>query len=216
MQGAAEDLKKAFKVASGIDCELIIGSSGKLTAQIMEGAPYDVFLAADMNYPKALYDADMTINKPAVYAIGKLVLYTSLKNARPSIAFLTKPQVKHVALSNPKTAPYGKAAKEALINMGLFEIVKDKLVYGESISQTNQFIESKAAEIGFTSLSTVINRVKLGSWTVLPDSLYTPIYQGITIIKHSDLRNKKSEQFKEFLFSPKGENILKEHGYSIL
>jgi molybdate transport system substrate-binding protein len=215
MQSAAEDLKKAFKSETGIDCDLIIGSSGKLTAQIMNGAPYDVFLAADMNYPQALFEANRTLTKPTVYAIGKLVLYSCKEDVKPSLDNLTNPAIKHIAISNPKTAPYGKAAKEVLINLGLFEQVEYKLVYGESISQTNQFIESKAAELGFTSLSTVLNRAKTGSWSVVLDSLYTPIYQGIALIKQTEIQNKKSEQFRDFLFSNNGKNILKKHGYSV-
>ena len=216
MQFAMNKLSDEFNRKTGISCELVISSSGKLTAQIKEGAPYDLFVSADLKYPNEVYQAGMADSTPVTYAYGKLVLFTSTDRI-PSIEGLKDKEVKHIALANPKTAPYGIAAREVLEHFNIYDQIKEKLVFGESISQTNQFIISGSAEVGFTSLSTVLSpkMKKKGQWILIPDIAYSPISQALVILKSNDSGIKWSKQFVDFLFSPEGQKILTDFGYSL-
>ena len=215
MQFAMKELAAQFSQQTGIDCDLVISSSGKLTAQIREGAPFDVLVAANMKYPKEVYDNGLALDRPRVYANGKLVLWSTTGGIEGSLSLLTSPVVKHIAVANPKTAPYGEAAIEVLQKSGILEKVRHKLVYGESIAQTNQFITTGAAEIGFTAKSVVLSpglRSK-GHWTDIDDSLYQTIEQGVVPIKTREDTAPIAEQFIEFLFSRSARQILNNFGY---
>lgn len=216
MQFASKELISVFEQDYNIDCEMVVSSSGKLTAQITEGAPYDVFLSADMRYPTVLFEKGLTVRAPQIYAFGKLVIWTNTKGLTPKLESLTLEQIRHIAIANPKTAPYGKAAAEVLQKLKLMEKIEDKLVYGESISQTNQFILSGVAEIGFTAkavmLSPNINGV--GLWEEVAEGRYTPIAQGVTLLKYRPKQQEAAKKFYEFLFSAKGKEILNKFGYS--
>ena len=214
MQFAIQAITKAFAEETNIKCEVIVSSSGKLTAQIKEGAPYDAFISADMKYPNQLYEDGFSHKPPKVYAKGKLVLWSMKKNIVPSIALLQSQDINHIALANPKTAPYGKAAMQILDFYKLTNLLEEKLVYGESISQTNQFINLQAAEIGFTAKSVVSSPIMKGKgqWIEMPDSVYTPIEQGIILLNES---KEDAKLFYEFLFSEKGQRILEIYGYEV-
>jgi molybdate transport system substrate-binding protein len=217
MQFAMLELSDAFTKETGIACETIISSSGKLTAQIKEGAPFDVFVSADMKYPKDLFENGFTTSKPNIYAYGKLVIWTMNKQLSPDFESFSKKQVKYIALANPKTAPYGYSAFEALNRKNIYNSVKDKLVFGESIAQTNQFITTYAAQIGFTSKSVVIS-TKLkdkGNWKEVDPDLYTPMAQGVVVLKNRNDQILQAEKFNDFLFSAKGKEILNKFGYSV-
>lgn len=210
-----EAIAKRFTEKYQIPCELIIGSSGKLTAQIVEGAPYDIFVAANMKYPEAVYNEGKTIGSPKVYAHGKLVLWSMSQDTPISINTLTEPHIRHIAIANPKTAPYGVAALEVLHYYGLFDKVENKLVYGESIAQTDQFITSKAAQIGFTAMSTVLSpQMKgKGNWMEVDTEQYTPISQGVVKLKREGMKVNGVQEFYDFLFSGEAKEILKDFGY---
>lgn len=208
MQFAMEALTKEFTKQYGINCQLVISSSGKLTAQIQSGAPYDVFVSADLKYPTELYQKGLTVKAPEVYATGTLVLWTTTNNITPTLLNLKNNRIKHIALANPKTAPYGKAAMEVLTPY--IKNLKHKFVYGESIAQVNQFVNTQVAQVGFTSLSVVLAQQK-GSWNSIPKDLYTPIKQGIVIIKQTNYLDKAT-LFYNFVFSKTGKEILKKHG----
>ncbi len=216
MQFAIKQLAKKFTEQTGIKCDLIISSSGKLTAQISEGAPFDIFVSADMNYPSKLYHTGHTIEKPKIYAYGKLVLWTMHPEISPSIEILTHSDIDHIAIANPKTAPYGLAALDVLKKKGIYEDVKDKLVYGESISQTNQFIASKSAKIGFTSKSVVLSStmVKKGAWKDIDTTSYSVIEQGVVMIKRLNGNHNSAKKFYKFLFSKNAKEILINLGYT--
>ncbi len=216
VQYPMEELSREFSQETGVRCDVIIGSSGKLTAQIKGGAPYDLFISADMKYPDQLYKAGLTTNKPRVYAFGRLVLW-SMTDIKPSIDLLDSSVVKHIAIANPETAPYGQAAVEALKYFRLYDKIRDKLVYGESISQTNQFIISKTADIGITAKSVVLSPEMKGqgSWTELDESSYTPITQGAVIINRHDKNAADAVIFYNFLFSDTAHAILKKYGYLV-
>lgn len=217
MQFAIQKLADKFSHQTGITCEFIVASSGKLTAQIQEGAPYDVFVAADTRYPKAVYDAGFSDDQPKIYAYGKLVIWSLDKTLQPSFETLLNSQIKHIALANPKTAPYGEAAINALQKKGLYEVLEKKLVYGESISQTNQFIVSGAAEIGFTALSVVkaLQTEKQGNWILVEESLYAPIEQAAVLINREGQVNEAAKAFYEYIFTEEAQEILLEFGYSV-
>ncbi|AWV97209.1 molybdate ABC transporter substrate-binding protein [Arcticibacterium luteifluviistationis] len=212
MQFAMDSLVKNFELKTGIPCQTVIGSSGKLTAQITAGAPYDIFVAANMKYPNALFEKGLTANKPKIYAHGKLVLWTLDANIKPSIDILNSQEINHIALANPDTAPYGTAAMEVLSFYKLNETLKNKLVFGESIAQTNSFIHSQSAEIGFTSLSTIKapKLVNKGAWIEIDTKFYKPIEQGIVLLKK---HNKDAQQFYDFLFTEEARQILTHFGY---
>lgn len=216
MQFAMDEISSTFTQETGIKCEIIISSSGKLTAQIKEGAPYDIFISADMKYPQELYNTNFTTSQPTVYAFGKLVLWSMLDSIKPSINLLLQKNIQHIASANPKTAPYGIATEEVLNHYKIFDTLKSKLVYGESIAQTNQFITTKATEIGFTAKSVVLSPIVKGkgNWIAIDENTYTPIKQGIVIIKNSPSSSEKKEIFYNFLFSKKGKEILNKFGYA--
>jgi molybdate transport system substrate-binding protein len=217
MQYPMKDLVKAFTENTGIECETVISSSGILTTQIREGAPFDIFVSADMKYPSELFKDGYTLSTPEIYAYGKLILWTLDKRLDPSLELLTSDSIRHIALANPKTAPYGMAAMEVLERTGIYEKVQNKLVYGESISQTSQFVVSGAAEIGFTAISVVLS-AKLedrGKWIEIDEKYYVPIAQGVVVLKNRKKSIHQAKLFHDFLFSEKGKEILDKFGYSV-
>lgn len=215
MQFAMKALSEDFTKKTGIHCELVFSSSGKLTAQIIEGAPYDLFVAANMKYPEAVYKSGLSTEKPKIYASGKIVLWSMTTGLNPSINVLKSDSVRYIALANPKTAPYGLAALEVLQHYDIEEKLKDKLVFGESIAQTNQFITSNAAGLGFTAMSVVLSpqMKNKGQWIEIPDQLYKPIEQGVVVIKNENLKN--SQLFYNYLFSEEARKLLEEYGYLV-
>ena len=215
MQFAMEALVDAFSEEYGITCEIIMSSSGKLTAQIQQGAPFDVFVSADMKYPNQLHENGFTQTPPQIYAYGQLILWTRNEQLRPSIELLQQATFKHLALANPKTAPYGQAAMEVLQYFQLSEKLADQLVYGESIAQTNQFITSGAAELGFTAKSVVLapKLKNKGNWIPLPTEAYQAIEQGVVLLKSDEKRKTRAQKFYHFLFSASAQEILSNFGY---
>ena len=217
MQFAMAALSTQFTKQTGIKTNLIISSSGKLTAQIKEGAPYDILVSADMKYPNEIQKFGLAAIPPKVYAQGKLVLWSMQKNTRPSIDLLSTDKIQHIALANPKTAPYGQAAIDILNHYGIYKSCQNKLVYGESIAQTNQFITSRAAEVGFTAKSVVLSqemKVK-GEWLDLDPATYTRIEQGIVRIKREHEVQEAAIAFYDFMFSKEAKKILTEFGYGV-
>ncbi len=216
MQFAINELVDNFSKTSGIECEIIISSSGKLTAQINEGAPFDVFVSANMKYPIDLFEKGLTLGKPKIYAHGKLVMWSMENKITPSIQLLENDEVKHIAVANPKTAPYGNAAIEVLNHFQILEKLEPKLVYGESIAQVNQFVNSQAAEVGFTSKSVVLSpkMSNKGKWVEIDETIHSPIAQGIVCLKNDSNKEKLALKFSDFLFSKKGKEILNTFGYS--
>lgn len=220
LQYAFDDIAAAFKQDSGIDIKPSYGASGKFATQIMNGAPFDVFLSADMEFPEKLYKAGFASSEPKPYAFGTLVLWTAkdkldLKNWQHQ---LSGPAVAKIAVANPKTAPYGREAIRALAFYKLDKTVESKLVYGESISQTTQFIQTQAADIGFTAKSVVIapELKKVGHWVEVPKSAYEPIAQGALVLKQADKNAPEAaKKFYNYLYSAKARAILEKFGYQL-
>jgi len=217
MQFTMEALIEAFSEETGIACRPVVSSSGKLTAQITEGAPYDILVSADLKYPAKLYQQGLTTGPPEIYAYGKLVLWRRYSNAAPTLELLMSDTIRHIAIANPRTAPYGIATLEFLKHEGLYGHVVNKLVYGESLAQANQFVLSGAADAGFTSKSVVLSKVMQGkaNWVELNPTSYDPIAQGIVLIKGQQRHVKHAAAFRDFLFSEKGKAILDKFGYTV-
>lgn len=214
---AIDDLIKEFnKTNQNTDVKVILGSSGKLTAQISHGAPYDIFMSANMKYPNRLYEDKTALNEPRVYALGSLALLSS-KNLELSkgIKLLSEKSIKRVAIANPKTAPYGRATLEAFKSASIFEDVKRKLIYGESISQTLSYTVT-ATDVGIVAKSSLYSKKmarfkKNVNWVEVDTKLYTPIEQGIVMLNDS----KDVKAFYDFILSKEAKRIFTDYGYLV-
>lgn len=206
-------IKEFNKKYPDINVRYILGSSGKLTAQIKNRAPYDIFLSANMKYPYSLFEDKIVIEEPKVYVKGRLILFSYKNRELKDLEILN--QVKKIAIANPKTAPYGKAAKEVLDNSKLFEKNEKKFIYAENISQTVQYIMT-AADVGFIAKSSIYSPKmskfkKEVNYIDIEPNLYTPIEQGVALISNT----KESSMFYEFLFSKEAKKIFKDFGYIV-
>jgi len=220
MQYTMEAVRDEFKKTDRTGIELIVGASGNLAQQIMQGAPFDIFLSADTSYPARLYENHFALEAPKVYAQGLLVLWTTKKNIHPGedLKILLNEEIKHIAIANPQIAPYGASAVFILKKYDLFERVKSKLVMGESITQSSQYIATQAADIGFTAKSIVLSdKTKdKGQWSELNKADYPPILQAVVLLKHAQLSNSAAaNRFYQFLFSEQAKNIFKKFGYLV-
>jgi molybdate transport system substrate-binding protein len=217
VQYAFEEIKDAFESQTGIGVKEVVGSSGKLAVQIENGASFDVFLSADTEYPQALHDKGLTYGEPKIYAYGALVLWTARTiDLSKGLALLADPSVNKIAIASPKTAPYGRQAVRAMEHEKIYEQVKHKLVYGESIAQVNQFIFSQAAEIGITAKSSVFapSMKGQGTWAEVDKNIYEPIAQGAVVLKHASENNvQDAQKFMDFIFSNDGRAVLEKYGY---
>ena len=184
-----------------IKIKFVTSSSGKLTAQILRGAPYDIFLSADMKYPNFLYSRGIGVYKPKVYANGKIILFSLKKVSLKDIS--------SIAISKPNLTPYGRAAVEFLKNSNLYSKLKDKIVYAPNIAAVLSYIKN-GVDVGIISKS-LIYAPNLKSmkffYKEIDKSLYSPINQGALLI------DKKAKIFYDFLFSKEAKNIFRKFGY---
>jgi molybdate transport system substrate-binding protein len=197
-----------------------VGASGKLTQQIMNGAPFDLFISADKAFPQNLADHHFTLQPPKVYAQGLLVLWSAKPAIQPAkdLKLLLGAPIKSIAIANPKTAPYGSAAEFILKKYGLYNSIATKLVTGESISQTSQFIVTQNADIGFTAKAIVISKEMKGKgkWVELNTADYPPIEQSAVLLKHAQQNNQAvAKKFYDFLYSAKAKAIYNKFGYIV-
>jgi len=217
---AIDELKEEFhKLYPDTKVKVTIGSSGKLTAQIKNGAPYQLFMSANMKYPKALYEDEIAVTKPRIYAQGAIALLSNKKqDFTKGLQLLKDKKISKIAIANPKTAPYGKAAVEAMKNSEVYNDVKRKFVYAESISQTVSYTVT-ATDIGIIAKSSLYSpqmaKFKKGiNWGEVDPKLYTPINQGIIILKEGR-DNTEVEAFYNFILSEKSKNIFEDFGYLV-
>jgi len=217
LQSVIKVLGTEFTKKTGVVVEPIVGSSGNLTTQISNGAPFDVFLSADMDFPQKLFTTGFASKKPAVYAKGSLVICST-----KDIEFdnwermLLTPAIKKVAIANPSIAPYGKAAVEALKLKGVYSEIQSKLVTGESISQVNTYVTTGSVDVGFTTQALVkdLEGKQKIYWKAVDPKTYSPIEQGIVILKHGE-SNPNAEKFYQFILSADAKRIFKEYGYIV-
>jgi len=210
-------LKADFEGTSEHELTIITGSTGKLYAQIVNGAPFDVFLAADQTRPEHLVDDGQTLGVRFTFATGQLALWSVDANriGDNGLQALTEPY-RRLAIANPQLAPYGEAAKEALIALGLLKELQDRIVMGENIGQTHALVASGNAELGIVALAYAIsprNMVK-GSYWVIPSDLYAPIYQDAVLTRHA-VGNVAASAFMAYLQSNPAKEIIRTYGYKV-
>jgi molybdate transport system substrate-binding protein len=201
----------------GVSLTDTLGASGSLVSQIENGAPFDVFLSADLLYPKRLAkDGGAQGSSLVVFAIGRLVLWTTRPGLELSSvgSVVRSPSVQRIAIANPSTAPYGRAAEEALSNLGLSEAARPKLVYGENISQAAQFVLGGNVDAGFVALSLVLSpklRDK-GRWLAIPQDDYAPIAQG-GVLTLRGAANPAARKYLQFLATTRARAVFAQYGY---
>lgn len=214
-----DDLAAEFKKETGIETQSALGSSGKMATQIRNGAPFDIFMSADMEFPEGLYKEGYATTQPKAYAYGQLVLWTQKDvDLSKGVAGLTDARVGKIAIANPKVAPFGRQAIKALEYYKVREAVEPKLVYGESITQVSQYVDSKAADVGFSAKSIVVapETAGKGKWVEVPPESYEPIAQGVVILKHgSETNGEAARKFYGFILSAKAREIFTKNGYTL-
>ncbi len=213
-----QKLADAFKEKTGHDLVISSASSGKLFTQIIHGAPYDVFLSADEKRVDLLIEEHMAADKNAyVYALGRLVLYSNLEQSADCKTILHSSRLRHLAIANPKIAPYGAAAKQVLEKLGLWQQLKPRLVMGENIAQTFQFVSTGNAQAGFIARS-MLDMGEINDhaciWDI-PTDMYSKINQKMVALK----RSKKKipvEAFMRYIRSAEARAIIRANGYDVL
>lgn len=211
-----EDIKSEFlKTHKKDKIEVNYISSGKAYAQIQNGSPTHLFIAADVSYPQKLYDEKLAPSQPSNYAKGKLVLFSANADFKAdSIEILKNDKIKHIAIPNPKLAPYGRAAEEFLQSQKLEKKLKSKLSVGDSIGQATSYVLQGASEVGFSALSMVIKDKSANlTYTLIDENTYKPINQSLIIPNHGK-DSKLAKEFVEYILTSKvAEKIFQEYGY---
>ncbi len=192
----------------------IFGSSGALLQQILNGAEFDVFMAADNSFPVKLKDQGAASGEMKVYARGKLVLWSNTLDVSKGLDFLTDPSVKRIAVAKPELAPYGDRAIVCLKQAGLFEKVKDKIIYADNISQTAQFAQTGNAEVAFLALSLTLTPDMKGSVYLIDPKMYKPVEQAMILVKGWKV-NPEAAKFMKFVLSPQSKLIFEKYGYIV-
>jgi len=220
LQFAMNDLVSRFEKDTGTRVYVSYGSSGNFRTQIANGAPFDLFFSADMQYPNLLISAGLADSDSLyVYAHGRLVLWappgSNLQLDKHGLAALKNTRVNKIAIANPDHAPYGRAAVAALQEAGLYSDVKSKLVYGENISQAAQYAESGSAQVGILALSlTYADSMKNGERWEVPQSLYPPLEQAAVVI-HASKNKAAAGSFLGYIKSPAGRELLAKYGFTV-
>lgn len=210
----AEEIGKAFTAATGDTVVFSFGATGLLYAQIAQAAQFEVFLSADNKRPaQAVADGFGVEGTVFTYAVGKVVLYSPSIDVTDGEAVLKAGTFQHIAIADPNTAPYGRAGLEVVRNLGLTEAITPKLVTGENISQTLQFVESGNAEIGFVALSQVTGKPATQVW-VVPAEDYSPILQDAVLLKTGE-DDPAAKAFIAFLQGPEAKAIITKFGYEL-
>ncbi len=209
---AAKEIAAAFRLKTGHEAVLSFGSSGQLLTQIQQGAPFKIFLSADDERPKALVAQGLGLAETRfTYALGKLVVWSKDPTFMKDETTLRAQAFSKMAIANPAAAPYGAAALEVLKSLKLDEALKAKIVMGNSIAQTFQFIDTGNAELGFVALSQVSGTISGSRWLV-PQALYPEIRQDAVLLK-SAAQDEASRAFMDFLKSPDARAIIEKFGY---
>jgi len=211
---AMSEVAKEFKKANPNDeVVLSFGASGKAYAQFSNGFPYDIFMSADSTYPAKIVSDGMAISKPEIYALGSVALYSNNKELiKLGMNALKSDTVKHISIANPKVAPYGVAAMEILTNYGLKDTVASKIVMGDNIAQSVQFVDSGAADIGLVAYSLLKETQPKGEYLVIDKSKYTPLEQAFVVTKNAQGK-KLATKFASFITSKGAKAIFKEYGF---
>lgn len=220
---AAADLKFAMdeivtgfnKSHSGDEVQVVYGSSGKFYAQIRQDAPYDLYFSADIAYPRELARQGRAASRVMPYAIGRIVLWSAdMDVTKMTMAGLADPKIKKIAIANPKHAPYGKRAEEALRSAGLWDQLQPKLVFGENIAQAAQYVQSGNAQIGIIALALAVNPElsKKGGYFLIPDNMHNPLEQGF-IITRLGANKPLAKKFAAYVEAKQARSIMTKYGF---
>ena len=218
MKDAFTEIAAAYKATGKPEMRVVYGSSGNLATQIMNGAPFNLFIAADEQFPLELFRSGRTIDEGAIYAIGKLAVITKnssgifLLDGKADIAKAIS-KANKVAIAKPELAPYGRAAVQYLKAEGLWDLAKDKLVYADNIGAATTYVVSGAADIGFTAFSLAKSPevTKQTSFLLVDAKLYEPIKQRMVLIKGAP---QESVDLYRFMQGPQAKSILQKYGYT--
>jgi len=212
---ACQELGALFEKATGIKLVFNFGSTGQLTQQIEQGAPVDLFAAANVTFVEALEKQGLILPATkALYARGRITLWTRADNPLhlERLEDLTRPEVKRVAMANPEHAPYGSAAREALQSAGVWDAVQPKLVLGENVRQTLIYAETGNVDVAIVALS--LSRQGEGRWVLVPQELHKPIDQALAVIKGTRYE-QEARRFAAFINGPEGRPIMRKYGFML-
>ncbi len=213
-----EEIKKQYEsVNKESEVEITFGSSGTLTQQIVNGAPFDLFMAADTAFPQKVKDQGFAVGDVKTYIYGKVAMWSATIDVKKGVKTVTLPEVKKIAIADPVKAPYGKNAVELLKKQNLYDQISSKIVWGENISQAAQYAFSGNAEIGFIALSLALAPEMKGKGIcyVLPDDICPPISQGCVLLKNSS-QNSEAQKFLTYVMSKSCDKIWKDFGYGLV
>lgn len=215
---AMDEIVLLFKSTHpGAQIETSYGSSGQFSAQIRQGAPYDVFFSADIDYPRALEAEGYSASDVRTYGVGRIVLWGPSRNTRTlTLHDLRDSGIRKIAMANPIHAPYGKRAEQALKAAGVWEDVKSRLVYGGNIAQAAQYVQSGNAQVGIIALSLALSPElqKQGSYALIPDQLYQPLVQGFIITRRAG-NNPLAREFAQFVAGKPARAIMAHYGFAL-
>ena len=210
-----DEIKSSYISANPkVTVEVNFGSSGALLQQILNGAEFDVFMAADNSFPAKLKDQGAASGEIKTYALGKLVLWSNTLDLSKGFEMLIDPSVKRIAIAKPELAPYGDRAIEVLKSSGLYDKIKDKIIYADNISQTAQFAQTGNAEVAFLAMSLTLTPEMKGSVYVIDPKLYKPIEQAMVLVKSWKV-NPEAAKFMKFVLSPTCKPIFEKNGYIV-
>ncbi len=213
---AMDEIVTSFKSTNPTEEIVVVyGSSGTFNTQIQNGAPFDLFFSADINFPRALIKAGLAAGDVKPYAVGRIVLWSASQDAtKMTLASLTDSKIMRIAIANPKHAPYGKRAEEALRASGLWDRLESKFVYGENIAQTAQFVQTGNAQVGIIALSLAMNPElsKKGGYWLIPDSLHAPLEQGFVITKQAAGKSL-AKRFADYMNSKSARAVMTKYGF---
>jgi molybdate transport system substrate-binding protein len=213
LQFAFTEIGELYEQETGTRVIFSFGSTGQLAQQIDNGAPFDLFAAANISFVDDLAKKDRVLPETVVlYARGRIVLAVNREAGRTALSLedLLSDTITRIAIANPDHAPYGVAAKEALISAGIWEQIEDKIVYGENVRQTLQFIQTGDAQVGIVALS--VANVPEVTWTLLGDSLHNPLDQALGVVTSSP-HKEEAQRFAEFINGPIGRPIMQKYGF---
>jgi molybdate transport system substrate-binding protein len=221
LSSALKDVAAEFEKQSGVGVKLSFAASGALTQQIENGAPFDVFFSADMDYPRQLISTGKAEASSLYrYAVGKLVLWVPVDSPldveHKGMSVLLDPSVKKISIANPQHAPYGRAAEAALKHENYYDKISGKLVLGENISQAAQFVESGNAQVGFVALAHAVapGMKGKGRYCEVPGEDYPQLDQGAVVITGSP-HKKEAEQFIAYIKTKDAAEVLRRYGFSL-
>jgi molybdate transport system substrate-binding protein len=216
LQFAMDEIVSTFKKTNPTyEVTVIYGSSGKFHTQIQQGAPYDLYFSADIGFPRELKNSGLAASDVVPYAIGRIVLWSASMDAtKMTLASLTDPKITRIAMANPKHAPYGKRAEEALRSAGLWKQIEPKMVYGENIAQAAQFVQTGNAQVGIVALSLAVNPelASKGGFWLIPDNLHEPLEQGFVITKRAT-GNALARQFADYMGNKPARALMMKYGF---